>query len=227
MDAKPGERILDLGCGTGPLTRRIADAGADVVGVDASAAMVAKARANYPGLRFDVADATAMAFEQPFDAVFSNAVLHWVRPPEAAAGRMFAALRPGGRLVLEMGGRGNVAAVLAAIVAAGADVGVDLASVVDVNYFPSVGQYAAVLEGAGFEVTAAQRFDRPTPLEGDDGLLHWVEMFRPGVFDRVGQSDGFNDRLDRHGDAAGLRRDGRWVADYRRLRVTAVRPIGR
>ena len=123
---QPGERVLDLGCGTGALTQQIADAGADVFGIDASPAMVAKATAAYPGLSFAVADATTMVFDQPFDAVFSNAVLHWVRPPAAAVARMFAALRPGGRLVLEMGGRGNVATVLAAAAAAGRDVGLDL-----------------------------------------------------------------------------------------------------
>ena len=110
-----------------------------MLGIDASPAMVERARAAYPELRFEVADATAMAFERPFDAIFSNAVLHWVRPPEAAARQMFAALRPGGRLVLEMGGRRNVAAVLAAITAAGRDVGVDLSAEVDINYFPSIG----------------------------------------------------------------------------------------
>jgi trans-aconitate methyltransferase len=220
---QPGERILDLGCGTGPLTRAIADAGADVLGVDASPAMIEKARASYPNVRFEVADATTMAFDRPFDAIFSNAVLHWVKPPAAAIGRMFAALRPGGRLVLEMGGRGNVAAVLAAIVAAGRDVGVDLSTEVDINYFPSIGEYATLLEAGGFAVELAMLFDRPTPLDGDRGLLDWARMFRPAIFDRVGgRLDDFADRLELHGRGSGLVRDGRWFADYRRLRVKAV-----
>src|SRR5215475_211624 len=101
LDPKPGERVLDVGCGTGHLTKKIADAGATALGVDASAAMIAEARRNFPDLRFEIASATEMRFQQPFDAVFSNAALHWVRPPEAAVARMYEALRPGGRFVIE------------------------------------------------------------------------------------------------------------------------------
>ncbi len=222
-----GERILDVGCGTGTLARRIADAGADVVGVDASAAMVDRARASYPGLRFEVADATTMAFDSPFDAVFSNAALHWVRPPAAAVDRMWHALRPGGRLVLEMGGRGNVETILAAAVAAGDRFGVDLRDVVRTNYFPSVGEYASLLEAAGFEVGLATLFDRPTPLDdGEAGLRNWVRMFRPGVEAAVGdRAEAFHAGLERACRPT-LFRDGVWRADYRRLRVTAVRPGG-
>ncbi len=222
---QPGERILDLGCGTGPLTRRIADAGADVVGVDASPAMVAKARVAYPDLAFDVADATTMAFPRPFDAVFSNAVLHWVRPPEAAVGRMFAAVRPGGRLVLEIGGRGNVAGVLAAAAAAGQEVGVDLAGPLDVNYFPSLGEYAGLLEAGGFTVELAVVFDRPTPLDGPAGLADWLRMFRPGAIDAVpaDRREAFVAAFERSARPTLGRGEG-WSADYRRLRVRAVRP---
>ena len=111
LNAKPGERILDLGCGTGPLTQKIADSGASVVGVDASPSMIAKARETYPSLHFEVMDALAMSFAKPFDAIFSNAALHWVKPPEVAIAKMFDAIKPGGRLVLEMGGKGNVATI--------------------------------------------------------------------------------------------------------------------
>ena len=222
---QPGERILDLGCGTGPLTRRIADAGADVIGVDASPAMVERARAAYPDLHFDVADATTMAFERPFDAIFSNAVLHWVRPPEAAIARMFSALRPGGRVVLEMGGRGNVAGVLAAAAAGGREVRVDLIAPLDVNYFPSIGEYAGLLEAGGFAVELAMLFDRPTPLEGAEGLRDWLRMFRPAAVEAVPpeRHEHFFAAAERAAQDA-LFRDGQWQADYRRLRVRAVRP---
>ena len=220
---RAGERILDVGCGTGSLTKRIADARAEVVGVDASAAMVERARAAFPSMRFDVADATTMAFDRPFDAIFSNAALHWVRPPEAAVARMAAAVRPGGRLVLEMGGRGNVAGVLAAVVAAGADVGVDLSAEAHVNYFPSVGEYASLLEAGGFAVELAVLFDRPTPLD-TGGLREWVQMFRPNAIGAVPEPGrpAFLDAVERHGRATLF--DGqRWRADYRRLRVRAFR----
>src|SRR5437763_12042671 len=134
LDAKPGERVLDVGCGTGHLTKKIAEAGASVVGVDASPAMIAEARRNFPDLKFEIADAAAMRFDQSFDAVFSNAALHWVRPPEAAVARMYEVLRPGGRLVIEMGGKGNVRRVLDAAAAAGRAVGVALDPVLYVNY---------------------------------------------------------------------------------------------
>ena len=104
-----GERILDVGCGTGHLAARIAGCGADVLGIDASPSMIEHARSNYPELRFDLLDVLDMTFRSEFDAVFSNATLHWVTRPEAAAARVFDALKPGGRLVAELGGKGNIA----------------------------------------------------------------------------------------------------------------------
>lgn len=111
LDPKPGERVLDLGCGTGQPTAQIAGRGADVLGIDRSAEMIDTARRNFSRLHFEPGDATTFTAGAPFDAVFSNATLHWVKPPEAAAGRVWAALRPGGRLVAEFGGRGNVGRV--------------------------------------------------------------------------------------------------------------------
>ncbi len=225
LSPKPGERILDLGCGTGPLTQKIADCGAEVLGIDASPAMVAQARRNYPTIRFEVADATLMSFDQPFDAIFSNAVLHWVKPPEQAAARMHQAIKPGGRLVLEMGGKGNVSKILGAAVRAGNDLGLDLQSVVDTNYFPSIGEYSTVLEQAGFAVSFAALFDRPTALsDGELGLRNWIRMFRPGLEEVVPV-----DRLEEFYQIVEQRcridlfRDGIWYADYRRLRLTATR----
>jgi len=218
-----GERILDLGCGTGALTRQIAASGAEVLGVDASPAMIAQARQNYPDLRFEVADAQTMRFDEPFDAIFSNAALHWVKPPEDAAASMFKALKPGGRLVLEMGGRGNVATILSAAIASGAALGIDLKAAVNINYFPSIAQYAGVLEQAGFAVTLAVLFDRPTKLsDGEAGLAAWIRMFRPGLQELVPaekHADFFRDLENR---CRQLFCDGTWYADYRRLRVMAV-----
>jgi len=207
------------------LTKKIADAGATVLGVDASPAMIARARENYPSLKFEVMDATAMRFDEPFDAIFSNAVLHWVKPPEAAAARMFAALKPGGRLVLEMGGKGNVGKILRSAVKAGNLVRVDLQPVVMINYFPSIAEYATVLENAGFEVTTAALFDRLTPLsDGGEGLRNWIRMFRPGVEETVPTDvlEHFYPALEQLCRDE-LLMDGVWHADYRRLRMSAVR----
>jgi trans-aconitate methyltransferase len=222
---KAGERILDLGCGTGPLTSKIAEARASVLGVDASPAMVAQARQSYPSLQFEVMNATSMRFDKPFDAIFSNAVLHWIKPPALAAQHMRDALKPGGRLILEMGGKGCVAKILQSAIKAGQSIGQNLNSVVDINYFPGISEYSSVLESVGFEVRFATLFDRPTPLsDGFTGLRNWIRMFRPGVEAAVPatQLENFYQSLEQLCRDE-LLLDGVWNADYRRLRVMAVR----
>jgi trans-aconitate 2-methyltransferase len=224
LDPQPGERILDLGCGTGHLTRQIAAIAAEVIGVDSSPAMVAEATRLFPGIGFEVADATTFVSDRRFDAVFSNAVLHWVRPPEAAIARVHAALKPGGRFVLEMGGIGNVATVLNAADAAAKQLGLDLSPLIHANYFPSPGQYTNLLDRAGFETQSAVLFDRPTPLTGDAGIRDWLRMFRPAVVESIGPTriDGFFADVEQRTRPT-LFTDGVWFADYRRLRVLAIR----
>ena len=152
---KAGEHIIDLGCGAGQLTAKIAEAGASVTGIDRSPEMIAQARANFPEIDFRLGGAADFAVAEPVDAVFSNAVLHWVRDARAAAVCVARSLKPGGRFVLEMGGRGNTQTLL--------DMVAEVAGPVEIPwYFPSVGEYAAVLESAGFEVRMATLFDRPT-----------------------------------------------------------------
>jgi trans-aconitate methyltransferase len=221
-----GERILDVGCGTGHLTARLAEAGADVVGLDSSAVMLEQARAAYPHLEFVLGDARAFSFGRPFDAVFSNAALHWVREAGAVARCVRACLRPGGRFVAELGGRGNVAAIVAALRQAAQRLGIDLE--LPGWYFPGVAEYAGLLEGAGLEVRFAVLFDRPTPLEGPDGLRAWVRMFAATTLAAVGagRHEEFLGALEEAGRPA-LFHDGGWHADYRRLRVVAVRDEGR
>jgi trans-aconitate 2-methyltransferase len=222
---RPGERILDLGCGAGQLTAQIADAGAEVLGLDASAEMIAEARRLYPQLAFEIADAARFEVDSPFDAVFSNAVLHWVKPPEQAIERIAAALRPGGRFVAEFGGRANVAQIVAAVnqavsAALGRNAG-------DFNpwYYPSVGEYAALIEARGLEVRYAALFDRPTPLDdGEQGLANWLRMFGLPCFAMLAEADrpaAIADAIERARPL--LWKDGAWTADYRRLRVVAVK----
>ncbi len=220
LDPQPGERILDLGCGTGDLARAIADRGAGVVGVDASAAMVASARERFPGLDFRQADAAALPFHGEFDAVFSHAALHWVtRAADAAAG-MRRALRPGGRLVAEFGGFRNCAALETAFARA-------LAAAGGPAYrspwlFPRLPEYAGLLEQRGFTVRAAWYFELPTRLEGEDGLRQWVWQFLPGYLEALEAPA--REALFEAMEGA-LRpafwRDGAWWADYRRLRLVA------
>ncbi|MBS0261900.1 MAG: methyltransferase domain-containing protein [Planctomycetes bacterium] len=219
---KTGERILDLGCGTGHLTAQIAESGASVLGLDSSSEMIGQARAANPGIRFDVADARTFAVEKPFDAVFSNAVLHWVKPPEQAVARIHAALRPGGRLVVEFGGRGNTRRMVAALLQQAHALGHPDYAIP--WYYPSIAEYSQLLEQQGLEVLRAELYDRPTPLEGEEGLRKWFTMFCGSLLDRLTSSQ-------RQQCLAALEtelrptlyRDGVWFADYRRLRLVAVR----
>ena len=152
---KPGERVLDAGCGTGQLTYEIAQAGARVLGIDNSAAMIEQARQNYPEIEFRQSDITALPFRNEFDAVFSNAVLHWVPEADRAARAIAGSLKPGGRFVAEFGGHGNTRAFLQAIWAA-----LEALQSERVNpwYYPTIGEYAGVLEWQGFEVRFVRSF---------------------------------------------------------------------
>lgn len=222
---KPGERILDVGCGTGQLTADIANAGAEVVGLDLSAEMIAAASANFPQLRFEVADITAANYRGEFDAVFSNAALHWVRDQNAAIGAIARALRPGGRFVFEMGGRGNIQRIWNAAMEALSAMGVKDPEKLSPWFYPSIGEYAPMLESRGLLVTLAVLFDRPTPLEGGErGLRIWLQMF--GMFAsnilRPDQREELIERIEMIARRT-LLRNGQWTIDYKRLRMIAVK----
>ncbi len=219
------ERILDLGCGTGHLTALIAASGAKVVGIDASPSMIEAAQTAYPQLEFTVADATTFALPYALDAVFSNAVLHWIPDSDAVAERIAHSLKPGGRFVAEFGGKGNIALIIAA-----ADQVLQDRLGLGVQhpwYYPSIGEYATVLERHGLEVRSAVLFDRLTRLEGEKGMRNWFEMFGDALLARVPAERrpeivaAIEDRL-----RGRLYRDGHWYADYRRLRLVAYAPSG-
>ena len=183
LSPKSGDLILDLGCGAGQLTQQMAAAGAEVMGIDADATMIRQAQQNYPDLSFEVADARDFQVVQPCDAVFSNAVLHWVTEPEPVIDCVWRSLKPGGRFVAEFGGRGNVQGIVDALYEVLGTIG--QASPTDLNpwYFPSIGEYAALLEHRGFRVTYAVLFDRPTPLmDGVNGMANWLRMFANRFF---------------------------------------------
>src|ERR1700736_3776444 len=172
LDPQPGEHILDLGCGDGVLTAMIAAAGARVVAVDAAPDMVAAAQAR--GLDARVVPGQSLAFEREFDAVFSNAALHWMRPAEAVLAGVARALKPGGRFVAEMGGHNNTAAIQTAFRAVLGGRGIEWLSL-SPWYFPSAGAYQAKLEAAGFCVEEIAIVPRPTPLAA--GLAAWLDTF--------------------------------------------------
>ncbi len=193
--------------------------------MDHSAEMIQTAQQTYPEIEFHQSDATSFSFNEPFDAVFSNAVLHWVRPPERAIERIRDALKPGGRFVAELGGRGNVEGVVSALVAELERHGVPDARDRNPWYFPSIGEYAALLEHHGLEPSLARLYERLTLLQGgEDGLTGWLEMFGDPFFSGVDAATrqtviaAMSDRL-----RPTMYRDGSWYADYRRLQVVARR----
>lgn len=214
---RPGERILDLGCGDGVLTQRLHELGCRTVGVDSSPEMVAGARAR--GLDARVMDGHELTFEREFDAVFSNAALHWMAadPPAVVTG-VARALRPGGRFVGEMGGHGNVAAIVVALHAVLRRHGVGAASP---WYFPTIDAYRGILERAGFAVRQIDLIPRPTPLP--TGIAGWLETFARPFLKRLPEAD----RPDALTEVVELLRpalcdeQGRWTADYVRLRFAA------
>ncbi|GIN12395.1 SAM-dependent methyltransferase [Shouchella clausii] len=214
------ESILDLGAGTGDLANELAKLGVDVTGVDQSSSMVAKARSKYPHLSFDVADATNLPFTETFDAVFSNAVLHWVLDAEAALKSIWRVLKPGGRFVAEFGGKGNVETITTELIAQIKQAGYPYSIKQFPWYFPSIGEYASLMEKTGFSVSLAQLYERPTPLEGEDGFRNWLDMFARPFFNEI-------DEQDKQGIIAKteialqpvLMEEGQWIADYKRLVV--------
>jgi SAM-dependent methyltransferase len=226
---KSGELIVDLGCGDGALTAQIAEAGARVIGLDASEAMVEAARLR--GIDAFVADAQALDLESQalrfgqFDAAFSNAALHWMLDPDAVASGVFAILRPGGRFVGEMGGEGNVAALRSALRQELGGRGYPVPAE-DPQWYPSCEEFVRLYACAGFVEIQAQLIPRPTPLPA--GVSGWVKTFRAGMLNAAGVPE-----ADRDSVAAAVETrlkpvlqqpDGSWSADYVRLRFTMRKP---
>lgn len=225
VGAGPGASCLDLGCGTGTLAGKLAARGLSVVGMDSSPEQLARARETHPDIEFVLADATDFSLDEPVDVVFSNAVLHWIDrddQPRALA-CVARALRPGGELVFEMGGAGNNALTHRALAEAFARHGLPYEVPF---YFPTIGEYASLLEGAGLTPTFATLFERPTPLAGGaDGMARWIRMFPRRPF--VGVPDELASRIvDEAVEALEpelMRDDGTWVSDYVRLRMRCIR----
>ncbi|MGD1895876.1 MAG: methyltransferase domain-containing protein [Phormidesmis sp.] len=213
---QPGERSLDLGCGTGQLTNQIAEQGATVIGLDKDSTMIASAQTNYPILSLKVDSADCFHISEPVDAIFSNAALHWVLEAKAAASCMANALKSGGRIVAELGGAGNVQTILTALSA------VSGKRELSPWYFPRLGDYVALLEATGLTVTYAHLFDRPTPL-GEAGLAGWLEMFSQRFFPELSAEEWTELVKAVEKEAANLYQNKQWIADYRRLRIVAAK----
>jgi trans-aconitate methyltransferase len=217
----PGERILDLGCGDGALSEKLAASGAIVVAVDASAEQIGCARAR--GLDARVAGGEKLEFEAEFDAVFSNAALHWMKDAKAVIDGVWRALKPGGRFVGEMGGAGNVAAVRSALHRALESRGLDPRSR-DPWFFPDETEYRGLLEARGFAVASMKLFERPTPIPGP--MEDWLDTFAETFVLALPE----NQRAAAKAEVSNALRSelcdeaGQWTIDYVRLRFSALKP---
>ena len=222
LDPKEGEEILDLGCGTGELTAQLATTGAKVTGLDGAASMIASAKQHFPAVNFVVADATSFKLPVKFDAVFSNATLHWIRQKEKVLDRIYHHLKPGGRLVLEMGGKGNVADVTEAMEKAIKARGYEYKPF---WYFPSVGEYTSLLEEYDFRVNQVSYFDRETELaDAENGVVEWLQMFGSHFFETVPEKDRLPILQEVQESLRATNfRDGKWHLKYVRLRIRAER----
>lgn len=224
IDSGKAQSVLDLGCGNGALSKALSDRGFAVTGLDASEDLLRIARAAYPDIPFIRADATDFSLTEQVDAVFSNAVLHWIdgdKQPDLLR-CVYNALNDGGQFVFEFGGLGNNRLIHAALSEQFEKYGYVYQMPF---YFPTIGEYAALLEQAGFRVTYAILFDRPTRLQGQNGMADWIEMFVKTPFetipDKALQTDIITEAARRlRGD---LFQDGIWYADYVRLRMKALK----
>ncbi|SOB92031.1 methyltransferase family protein [Ureibacillus xyleni] len=224
LKVKEGEMILDLGCGTGDIANKLYEKGAKVFAVDLSKNMIAAAKSKYPNITFGVMNATDLEYENMFEAVFSNATLHWVKPPIKALQCIYKSLKDGGRFVAEFGGKGNVSIITNEIINQIRLSGNEFNEQNNPWYYPSVAEYTTLMEEVGFRVTFAQHIDRPTPLNGEGGLKNWINMFGQQLL------DGIDDRLKEqiivnveNALKPNLFKEGYWEADYKRIRVIGVK----
>ena len=221
LQPQAGERILDLGCGDGFLTRRLAESGATLVGVDASPQMVAAAKER--GVDARCVSGEALSFDQEFDAVFSNAALHWMTDQDAVLQGVYRALKPGGRFVAECGGQGNIAAIRVALLAVLQVHGVPVERIEN-NRFYAPAEYRSRLERQGFQVEQITLTPRPTPLPS--GMTEWLQTFRQSLFAQlpVAERPAAIEQVVTLLKPVLCDAEGKWTADYVRLRFVAHRP---
>jgi len=223
LDIREGMTVIDLGCGNGALTKKLSELGVAAIGIDASEEQLAAARKSYPGLTFINADATSFSVSERVDAVFSNAVFHWIdrenQPKMLAC--VNRALKDGGQLVFELGGYGNNVLIHSALDESFAKEGLHYKMPF---YFPTIGEYSALLESCGFLTESMTLFDRPTPLNGENGLSEWIRMFVKKPFE--GMDEGEKSIIVSRAEEMlkdTLCKDGVWYADYVRIRGKAIK----
>jgi trans-aconitate methyltransferase len=225
LQPQRGETILDLGCGTGDLSYEISKSGAIVTGSDFSVEMIEQARKKYPQIPFIVENGETFRSDEKYDAVFSNAALHWMKRADKVVEAVELALQPGGRFVAEFGGQGNVQTIIRGITEVlSGEYGINVAER-NPWYFPSIGKYSTLLEQYGFKVLYAHHFDRPTSLtDGEKGLNHWLDSFADDFFPEFSNEEKMGIyRKIKNKIQLELYKDGIWEADYKRIRIVAIK----
>lgn len=223
LEPQPGELILDLGCGDGALTEKITGYGCEVIGVDASFLQLQATKER--GLKVAVMDGHSLGFKRRFDAVFTNAALHWMKQPQKVAAGVASSLKSRGRFVGELGGKGNVETIRSALHAGLRRRGID-PTPVDPWYYPSPEEYMELLSNTGFTVDHIELIPRPTKLPGD--ILSWLEIFAQPFTKSVPERyrEGFLAEV-RDGLQTSLKDPhGNWIADYVRLRFKGFKNTG-
>ena len=218
------EWILDVGCGTGDLAQEIASHGVMVHGIDASQDMIQAAQQKYPTIEFNTLDAADMHFAKQFDAIFSNAALHWMKHQNKVIQNIYNALKPSGRFVAEMGGHGNIASIIGAIKQSMATLNYEYNEDYFPWYFPTVAEYETILESAGFTVEMITLYERPTPLQSEDGLRNWLKMFSHNILQHLTdfEKEQVYAKCEELLKPAYYQND-EWIADYCRLRFVATK----
>ncbi len=224
IDAEAGSTVLDLGCGNGALTKVLQDKGYTVKGLDASRELLDVARKDYPETEFIKADAVNFTLSEPVDVVFSNAVFHWIdkeKQPDMMK-CVYNALKKNGQFVFEFGGHGNNRLIHSALSGVFREHGFCYKMPF---YFPTIGEYASLLESAGFQVKYALLFDRPTELKGENGMKDWIKMFVKTPFTVIESKGEREEIINQTVEKlrSGLFINGKWYADYVRIRMKAVR----
>ena len=221
LELHKGMKVLDIGCGTGQLTAKIKESGAEVIGIDMSEQMLETARKEYPGIPFIKKDACALETEEEYDAVFSNAVFHWIDDQDALLEGISRALMPGGVLVCEFGGQGCCETIHGALDWCFRKRGLKYPRTF---YFPTIGEYAPLVERHELHVVYATMFERMTKLQGENGLANWIKMFVKAPFEgmQVTQKEEIiAEAVEKQRSL--LYRDGTWYADYVRIRLKAIK----
>ena len=223
LNPQKDDVILDLGCGTGDLTKKISSSCKEVIGIDSSLEMIQVAGRKYHEISFYHMDAEDLDINITFDAVFSNAVLHWIVEPELIVQNINRHLKVGGRFVAEFGGKGCVKKIISTLTDVLDSKRVSYPAIGDSLYYPSISEYSKLLEENGFEVSLAMLFDRPTELKGGlEGMRNFIEMFFTWLFDNVSEQEKMEyialveKRLKDE-----LLHESTWIADYRRIRILA------